>query len=103
MGSSALIPLSLTPLKLRLHFLANPMGLGYQGSGGPTVDIAVISGVASTNFYIGVLGLNPQPTTFTDLNDPQPGLVTLLHQAGFLISDLWITSRLIALLITLID
>jgi hypothetical protein len=65
------------------------VGLGYQGSGGPTVDHTVIAGVAGTNFYTGLLGLNPRPTNFTDLNDPKPGFMTLLQQQNLIPSLSW--------------
>jgi hypothetical protein len=34
--------------------------------------------VAATEFYLGVLALNPRPTNFTTLNDPQTSFMTLL-------------------------
>jgi hypothetical protein len=54
------------------------VGLGYQGSGGPTVNHSVIAGIAGTEFYLGMLGLNPRPTNFTTLNNPQPSFLTRL-------------------------
>ncbi|KAL7951986.1 acid protease [Trichoderma barbatum] len=54
------------------------VGLGYLGSGGPVVNNSVIAGVAGTEFYLGVLALNPRPTNFTDQNDPQQSFLQLL-------------------------
>lgn len=39
---------------------------------------SVIAGVAGTEFYLGVLALNPRPTNFTDQNDPQQSFLQLL-------------------------
>ncbi|RFU78261.1 acid protease [Trichoderma arundinaceum] len=54
------------------------VGLGYLGSGGPVVNHSIIAGVAGTEFYLGVLALNPRPTNFTDQNDPQQSFLQLL-------------------------
>ncbi|KAF8851774.1 hypothetical protein BDZ45DRAFT_707718 [Acephala macrosclerotiorum] len=54
------------------------VGLGYQGSGAPTVNKSVVAG-AGTNFWIGLLGLNPRPTNFTSFDEPQASLMTLLR------------------------
>ncbi|KAH6605556.1 acid protease [Trichoderma cornu-damae] len=54
------------------------VGLGYLGSGGPVVNNSIIAGVAGTEFYLGVLALNPRPTNFTDQNDPQQSFLQLL-------------------------
>lgn len=40
----------------------------------------MIAGIAGTEFYLGVLGVNPQPTNFTDFNDPQPSYLNLLKK-----------------------
>jgi hypothetical protein len=52
--------------------------LGYQGGVGPTIDHSVVAGVEGTEFYLGLLGVNPRPTNFTNLNNPQPSFMTLL-------------------------
>ncbi|PTB68388.1 acid protease [Trichoderma citrinoviride] len=60
------------------EFGHDTVGLGYLGSGGPVVNNSVIAGVAGTEFYLGMLGLNPHPTNFTSQNDPQPSFMQLL-------------------------
>ncbi|QYS95519.1 Peptidase A1 domain-containing protein [Trichoderma simmonsii] len=60
------------------EFGHDSVGLGYLGSGGPVVNNSVIAGVAGTEFYLGVLALNPRPTNFTDQNDPQQSFLQLL-------------------------
>jgi hypothetical protein len=54
------------------------VGLGYLGSGGPVVNSSIVAGVNGTEFYLGILGLNPRPTNFTTQNDPQPSFMQLL-------------------------
>jgi hypothetical protein len=44
----------------------------------------VVAGVAGTEFFIGMLGLNPRPTNFTDLNDPQTSYLSLLKQQNYI-------------------
>ncbi|KAM0254394.1 hypothetical protein ACHAQJ_006863 [Trichoderma viride] len=60
------------------EFGYDTVGLGYLGSGGPVVNHSVIAGVAGTEFYLGVLALNPRPTNFTTQNDPQQSFMQLL-------------------------
>ncbi|UKZ76754.1 hypothetical protein TrVFT333_004464 [Trichoderma virens FT-333] len=60
------------------EFGHDTVGLGYLGSGGPVVNNSVIAGVAGTEFYLGILALNPRPTNFTDQNDPQQSFLQLL-------------------------
>ncbi|KAL6890401.1 aspartic peptidase domain-containing protein [Trichoderma evansii] len=60
------------------EFGYDTVGLGYLGSGGPVVNHSVIAGIAGTEFYLGVLALNPRPTNFTNQNDPQQSFMQLL-------------------------
>ncbi|GFP54469.1 candidapepsin-2 [Trichoderma asperellum] len=60
------------------EFGYDTVGLGYLGSGGPVVNHSVIAGIAGTEFYLGVLALNPRPTNFTSQNDPQQSFMQLL-------------------------
>lgn len=41
------------------------LALGYDGSGGISLDQQVIAGVATTDFYLGLLGLNPAQVNFS--------------------------------------
>ena len=43
------------------------LGLGVQGSGGPTLNNQVIAGIVTDNFYIGMFGVNPKPTNYTSI------------------------------------
>ncbi|TFA99716.1 hypothetical protein CCMA1212_008467 [Trichoderma ghanense] len=64
------------------EFGHDTVGLGYLGSGGPVVNNSVVAGVADTEFYLGMLGLNPHPTNFTTQNDPQPSFMQLLKNGS---------------------
>lgn len=58
------------------------VALGWQGSGGPKLEQQVIAGIATKDFYLGVLGLDPRPTNFTDFEHPIPSFLTnLLNQS----------------------
>lgn len=52
--------------------------LGWQGSGGPKVDHAPLFDIADSKYWIGIFGLNPLPTNFTNLNAPQPSFMESL-------------------------
>ena len=47
------------------------IGLGLQGSGGPTLDNQNIAGINTLDFYVGMFGVNPKPTNFTGLEGDQ--------------------------------
>lgn len=52
--------------------------LGWQGSGGPSVDHSTVFNLNTPIYWIGAFGLNPLPTNFTTLNDPQPSFMQQL-------------------------
>lgn len=55
------------------------VGLGVQGSGGPTLERQVIAGIDTQDFYLGSFGVNPKPTNFTGLSgDSQDSYMTTL-------------------------
>jgi hypothetical protein len=63
------------------------VGLGIQGSGGPVLTSQVIGAYSSTDFYIGMLGLNPASTNFTPQDQGIPSYMSTL-KAGNLIPSL---------------
>ncbi|KAF2190223.1 acid protease [Zopfia rhizophila CBS 207.26] len=65
--------------------------LGWQGSGGPTVEHSIVAGIGDTSFtWLGVLGLNPRPTNFsTFLNNPQVSLIQALRNQNNIPSMSW--------------
>ena len=54
------------------------LGLGYTGSGSDEVENMVLATVATSDFYVGLLGINPTSINFTTQNDPSPSLLTIL-------------------------
>lgn len=56
--------------------------LGWQGSGGPTVPHSVVFNVYAQQYWLGVFGVNPMPTNFSSLNDPQPAFMQQLFDNG---------------------
>ena len=59
------------------------LGLGYPGSGGPVLNDQVIAGVATKDFYLGMLGLAPNPINFT-YADTHPSLLTNLKNQSII-------------------
>ncbi|KAL9095581.1 MAG: hypothetical protein Q9165_002013 [Trypethelium subeluteriae] len=64
------------------NFGFDTVTLGWQGSGGPTTQHAIITESAAYIYMLGLLGLNPQPTNFTTFNDPQPSFLQQLNDSG---------------------
>lgn len=58
------------------------IGLGIQGSGGPTLQNQVLAGIITNNFYIGMFGANPKPTNYsgTEANQQDSYVTTLKKQ-----------------------
>jgi hypothetical protein len=48
------------------------VGLTLQNSGGITLESQVVAGIATKNFYVGLFGLGPKPSNFSDFEYPQP-------------------------------
>lgn len=65
------------------------VGLDWQGSGGPILDHQVVAGIATQDFYLGLFGLTPRPTNFTDFNDPQPSFMQSLQNRSLIPSLSW--------------
>ncbi|KAL8851186.1 MAG: hypothetical protein Q9221_003906 [Calogaya cf. arnoldii] len=51
------------------------LALGYLGSGGPTVENSILAGLNTKDFYLGSIGLSPQPLNFTATDNPAPSLL----------------------------
>ncbi|CAF9934917.1 MAG: hypothetical protein HETSPECPRED_009407 [Heterodermia speciosa] len=56
------------------------LGVGYPGSGGPTMDQQVVAAIDTKDFYLGNLGLTPRPVNFTWDDPTQSFLSTLKDQ-----------------------
>jgi len=82
-------------LELNLGFNGNAsygrdtVALGYPGSGGAVLDGVIVAGIASPDFWLSHLGLDPAPTNFTTLNDPQPSFLEILSNKSMIPSISW--------------
>lgn len=82
-------------LELNLGYTGNgkygydTVALGWQGSGGPSLGQQIVAGVATKEFYLGIFGLNPQPSNFSDFNDPTPSYMSNLKQRSLIPSLTW--------------
>ncbi|CAD0109001.1 unnamed protein product [Aureobasidium uvarum] len=63
--------------------------LGWQGSGGPSVQHSTIANMGYYQFWLGTFGLNPQPANFTTYTDPQPSFMTQLKRNNTIPSLSW--------------
>lgn len=65
--------------------------LGLKGTGGGTftLDGQVVAGIAAKDFYLGTLGLGPEPTNLTTLDNPQESLLSTLKGNGQISSLSW--------------
>lgn len=52
--------------------------LGWQGSGGPTVEHSTVFNFNLQTYWLGIFGLNPAPSNFTTFTDPQPSFMQQL-------------------------
>ena len=59
------------------------VGLGFN-SGPGTVQMTnqTVAGIVQSDFWLGYLGINPQPTNFTNLHGPTPSLFQNLQTSG---------------------
>ncbi|KAI9659083.1 MAG: hypothetical protein M1821_002043 [Bathelium mastoideum] len=55
------------------------VGLGGAGQGGPSLQNQTVAALAVDDFYLGVFGLNPKPTNFTNFSDPSPSYMETLR------------------------
>lgn len=59
------------------------LALGYDGSGGVSLNQQVIAGVATKDFYLGSLGLNPQQINFST-TDTHPSFLSNLKSRSII-------------------
>lgn len=60
------------------------VGLSLQGSGGPTLKNQLVAAIGAQQYYLGLFGVNPKPTNFTDLNDGQASYMTSLKEQNLI-------------------
>jgi hypothetical protein len=54
------------------------VGLTLDNSGGLELDSQIVAGIATKNFYVGLFGLGPKPSNFSDFQYPQPSFMRTL-------------------------
>ena len=65
-------------------FANDTITLGIEGSGGPTLKNQIVAGVASGTYWLGLFGLNPQPTNYTSLSDSQASYMSNLKEQNLI-------------------
>lgn len=71
-------------LKSELGYAANAsygldnVGLMIPNAGGPTLKNQVVGGIASSTFYLGIFGLSPRASNFSEFAYPQRSFITTL-------------------------
>ena len=86
------------PLGLELNLNYNETGLygfdtvalGFGGSiGGPSLDSQVVVGIETEAYNMGMFGLGPEPTNFTDFSEPHPSFLSSLRSKNLIPSLSW--------------
>jgi hypothetical protein len=63
--------------------------LGWQGSGGPTLKNQTVAGIATKTFFMGLFGLTPRPSNFTNFNNPIPSFMQNIRNQSMIPSISW--------------
>ena len=63
--------------------------LGFPGTGGPSLSNQTVGGIAAKSFFMGVFGLTPRPSNFTEYNDPIPRYLENLRREELIPSLTW--------------
>ncbi|TVY48456.1 Candidapepsin-8 [Lachnellula cervina] len=63
--------------------------MGWQGSGGPMLKNQTFAGIATKSFYLGIFGLTPRPSNFTEFDDPIPSYMENLRNQSLIASSSW--------------
>jgi hypothetical protein len=71
------------------EFGFDTVGLSWQGSGGPSLEHQIVAGIATPDFWIGMFGLTPRPTNFSNFDDPQPSFIQTLKNKSMIPSLSW--------------
>ena len=67
----------------RGNFGNDTLGLGVQGSGGPTLPHQIIGGITTQNFFVGMFGVNPAPTNIS-IGGDQPSYMSSLKNQNLI-------------------
>ncbi|KAK5015054.1 hypothetical protein LTR39_002820, partial [Cryomyces antarcticus] len=71
------------------HYGFDTVTMGWQGDSLPTLYREVVTGIATTEFFLGSIGIEPRSVNFTTFNDPQPSLLQSLRNESKIPSSSW--------------
>ena len=60
-----------------------------NATGGPTLLSQAVVGIATTDFYLGVFGMNPQPINLTNFSNPHDSSLTSMKNQNLIPSLSW--------------
>lgn len=60
------------------------LGLGLQGSAGPSLSHQIVAGIATKQYYMGNLGVNSKSINLTSFDESQPSLLSSLKNQGLI-------------------
>lgn len=82
-------------LELNLGYTGNgqfgydTVTLGYPNSGGTKLSNQIVAGFAANDYWLGQFGIDPSPSNFSTLNDPQPSFLWTLRNQSLIPSTSW--------------
>lgn len=65
------------------------ISFSWQGKDGVTARNQTVAGIATKNFFMGLLGLNPLPSNFGSYNTPIPSLMENMRNMSLIPSISW--------------
>ena len=68
----------------RAEYGFDTVALGWQGSDGPSLQHQIIAGIATKDFYLGLFGVNPRPSNFTNYDDMVPSFMSNLKNKSII-------------------
>ncbi len=63
--------------------------LGFQGSGGPNLNNQTVVGIATKQYFMGLFGITPRATTFSNSSNPVPSFMENLRSRSDIPSTSW--------------
>lgn len=60
------------------------LALGWKGSGGSPLQHQVVAGIATKDFYMGLFGVNPRPSNFTNFDETVPSFMSNLKNQSMI-------------------